>query len=689
MLRACTIVATALLVGCPTPAAPPRAADDRALRLQIAQAEARRDGGIAELVELAHGADGHARALALRGLGRIGGPRALPVLIDALGDRDRAVAIAAASALGVAASLDEMVPDELAPISAALVAALPRIGGDPLALEALGRAGTVDAQPALVEALGRPATAEAAALALARMGRRKLALSPAATGALVAAANGADPAVRYAATYALARAFTPEGAAPDEVAAAALAAHVADDAPAIRAVALAGLARRHEAAAHAPAIVPELRDVDPWVGVEAVRALAGKDAAPDALDAVIAALSPRLAQLRAGDAAAAHVVIEALRLLLPHGAALPAELDDVTGVPPLTRGWIECLASAVQRGDIDHCGHAGLPEHLRVAIAAELVEAGAGDVAMRRGWLRALLVHPDARVRAAGLGALATTVEPGDDHDADNRAAIASVASALAIPDPVLAGAAVDAASTIYDALPGDAATAALDAALVARAQHEQDPELSASLYELIGKRKLASGADACRGGLAAAPVRARAAAACLRALGEAAPAPPIGPATAPPVDVTAVIGHAVRWHVVTTRGEIVIDLRPDVAPWNVATIVALTRRGFYDGTELHRVVPDFVVQGGDPTGSGAGGPGFTVPAEPASSADGPGFVAGGVGIADAGRDSGGSQFFIMHSRASHLDGRYTWIGSVAAGQKYADALEIGDTIVKATVEVH
>jgi cyclophilin family peptidyl-prolyl cis-trans isomerase len=97
--------------------------------------------------------------------------------------------------------------------------------------------------------------------------------------------------------------------------------------------------------------------------------------------------------------------------------------------------------------------------------------------------------------------------------------------------------------------------------------------------------------------------------------------------------------------------------------------------------------VPDFVAQGGDPTQSGWGGPGFTTPAEPASSLDGAGFTQGGVGIADAGRDSGGSQWFVMHSRAPHLDGRYTWIGSVISGQKSADALLIGDTVIRACVE--
>jgi peptidyl-prolyl cis-trans isomerase B (cyclophilin B) len=231
-------------------------------------------------------------------------------------------------------------------------------------------------------------------------------------------------------------------------------------------------------------------------------------------------------------------------------------------------------------------------------------------------------------------------------------------------------------------------APAALDAAVVARAATETDVELVTSLYDLIGKRKLAAGAAACRAGLGGHPVRARAAAACLEALGE--PAPPgqaVPPAEAPPVDVAAVIGRSVRWSLVTSRGPVTIELAPDAAPWAVATIVALTRKGYYDGLELHRVVPDFVVQGGDPTQSGWGGPGFAIPAEP-SDGTASGFVAGGIGIADAGRDSGGSQWFVMHARAPHLDGRYTWIGRVADGQGAADALQIGDRVVRATVDV-
>ena len=118
-----------------------------------------------------------------------------------------------------------------------------------------------------------------------------------------------------------------------------------------------------------------------------------------------------------------------------------------------------------------------------------------------------------------------------------------------------------------------------------------------------------------------------------------------------------------------TTRGEIVIELRPDVAPWNVATIVALTQRDFYDGLAFHRVVPRLRRPGRRPDQSGYGGPGFTTAGRARNRLESRRIRGRAViGIADAGRDSGGSQWFVMHSRAPHLDGRYTWIGAVRSG---------------------
>jgi peptidyl-prolyl cis-trans isomerase B (cyclophilin B) len=297
-----------------------------------------------------------------------------------------------------------------------------------------------------------------------------------------------------------------------------------------------------------------------------------------------------------------------------------------------------------------------------------------------------LLAHADARVRAAGLGALASTW-----HDTDTRgqqALISTLTSALASKDPIIEGAAIEAISSLYENSLDASYKRTLDAAVAARASTEQDVELSTALFNLIEKRTIADGVDACRHGLEGHPVRAQAAAACLRALGEGVTAPAAAPPPLPPVDVKTVIGHHVLWRLTTARGEIWIELRPDVAPWAVASIAALTQRHFYDGLEGHRVVPNFVVQGGDPTMSGAGGPGYNLPAEPSGAADGAGFFAGGVGMADAGRDSAGSQWFIMHSRAAHLDGRYTWVGAVTKGQSIADALVIGDKVEHATITI-
>src|SRR5882672_4506271 len=106
-MKRLALVATALSIACPATPRAPHAPDDRALRIQIAQAEAKRGAGIAELVELAAHGDAHARALALRGLGRIGGARAFAAIEPAIDDQDAEVAAAALDAIGVAASLDD------------------------------------------------------------------------------------------------------------------------------------------------------------------------------------------------------------------------------------------------------------------------------------------------------------------------------------------------------------------------------------------------------------------------------------------------------------------------------------------------------------------------------------------------------------------------------------------------------
>ena len=109
-----------------------------------------------------------------------------------------------------------------------------------------------------------------------------------------------------------------------------------------------------------------------------------------------------------------------------------------------------------------------------------------------------------------------------------------------------------------------------------------------------------------------------------------------------------------------------------------------LARRGFYDGLAFHRVVPDFVVQGGDPRGDGYGGPGYSLRCEINAHR----FQRGAVGVALAGKDTGGSQLFITHSSQPQLDGRYTVVGQLASGLEVLDALQAGDRMLKVRVAV-
>jgi len=128
-----------------------------------------------------------------------------------------------------------------------------------------------------------------------------------------------------------------------------------------------------------------------------------------------------------------------------------------------------------------------------------------------------------------------------------------------------------------------------------------------------------------------------------------------------------------------TARGRIIVRLFPTDAPSNVRSFLHLVRRGFFDGLTFHRVVPDFVSQGGDPRGDGSGGPGWVLPCEINLHR----YHEGSMGIALAGRDTGGSQFFFAHGTQPHLDGRYTILGEIVEGTDVAESLIEGDMITR------
>jgi peptidyl-prolyl cis-trans isomerase B (cyclophilin B) len=134
-----------------------------------------------------------------------------------------------------------------------------------------------------------------------------------------------------------------------------------------------------------------------------------------------------------------------------------------------------------------------------------------------------------------------------------------------------------------------------------------------------------------------------------------------------------------------TNRGTIEIELYPQYAPKTVNNFVFLAREGFYDGVLFHRVISDFVIQGGDPTGTGRGGPGYKFEDE----------VKGNplkhetnvLSMANAGPNTNGSQFFITHSPQPHLDSKHTVFGKVTRGNDVVKAIRQGDSMTKVTIQ--
>jgi len=135
-----------------------------------------------------------------------------------------------------------------------------------------------------------------------------------------------------------------------------------------------------------------------------------------------------------------------------------------------------------------------------------------------------------------------------------------------------------------------------------------------------------------------------------------------------------------------TDKGEIVLDLFTDDAPKTAGNFTKLAGEGFYDGLTFHRVIEDFMVQGGCPKGTGTGGPGYTFEDE-ASALALKHETAGTLSMANAGPDTNGSQFFITHGPTPHLNGKHAVFGRVREGQDVVDAIEQGDRIQKVTIE--
>jgi len=648
-------------------AAPPPAAPRIEKMARLLELEDRRDTGQGELDRYLHDADAGVRRRAALAAGRIGEASLAPSLVELMNDAEPEVRQMAAFALGLVG--DGMAADRL-------LAAL----GDPEAVvrgraaEALGRIGGAGVAAAVARLVvdsippgPRPLTVRGddpgaladpwLALRLSLLALARLKDAAAAEAALL---DGGRPRFDWwVATYVAMRVESPR-LRPVLTAAAG-----ASD-PRSRALAARGLGALKDAAA-LDTVGTLLRDDDPAVVVHALRAVAAI-AAPRGTALVVPLVSAKNAV----------VAWEALRALaaLPPDRGLRATVAALVGDE---RPWIRAAALPVlARLDREEFALvlSGLDPDpvwwVRAALAGAL---GASGDEMSVNVLLAALQDPDARVLPAVLEAVRAARGP-DAADTlrrhlahDDFAVRAAAAEGLAA---LKTGGLTSALATAYERGKDDADPDARLAALEALAV-QNDP---------AAWQALASAAETDP----ARVVRARAAA-LLRAAGRPAPLPGPHLVERPPFDYREAMApydpartaglFTPRARVRTSRGVIEIHLNVVEAPLASAAFLDLARQGFYDGLTFHRVVPDFVVQGGDPRGDGSGGPGFTLRDEVGQRP----YGRGAVGLALAGKDTGGSQFFVTLSPQPHLDGNFTMLGWVAEGMDVAEAIRPGDTI--------
>jgi cyclophilin family peptidyl-prolyl cis-trans isomerase/HEAT repeat protein len=645
-----------------------------------------------DLAALADSNDRDLRSRLAVALGRIGDPRSAPVLVRLLGDPDAAVREKAAFAIGL---LGDRAGREAVDAIAAALDSSGDLVPPAAALDALGRTGGTG-EVALVTARLRAPDAgsrEDAARALGLLGQRGVSLDAGAVAALGTALSDGAEEVRFMAAFALFRGGF--SASPDAAADPLRRAAASDPSPEVRAMSLRALAKG--AALGDPELDAAAADPDDRVAATAMLAIANlpvERRCPAAARALVSVAARLEKDPKAPQGTYAHAARAALEQIagctaLPELSRAAARIE--AAVPAAAAGSeptagearVRCLARLAAGRDalsLVACDparpHVG--KRMLIRRIAALEKAGDEDVST----LIALADEPDPRVAAPALEALAAI--PSDR-------ARAAVLAALADEHGLIVAAALDAISSAPDGFrPG--ALAVVDRLREVVDRFDPGDEGHAPLLSAVGTLgALADPSGAALLGRLVANLRPEVRAAATEALEKVPGA--TAPDVPPPLEPIRPTSHARRpdWigrevvaTVSTTRGSFTIALKPDVAPATVESFAELAARDFFDGTEIHRVVPNFVVQAGDPTGSGLGDAGYTLRCEVSATA----YRRGTVGMALSGKDTGGSQFFVALSRQPHLDGHYTAFGEVVSGMEVLDLIEEGDEILDVEIEV-
>lgn len=636
------------------------------------------------------------RRLALRAQARQHDPSDESIALLRAGLRDTDPGVRGEAALGLGA-LGSMAPDSVAPALAGAIAAETDVGIRAWMMRDLGRLGTDDGLAALVPEL-RSDEARYRAAACLGIGEHALAggdVSREIRGRLASRLDPSEPEpVRFACAYALAR--TPRNVEPDELRSevVALGTAVADESARVRLYAYRALGRATSAVLE---VVAHGTEDDDWqVRVQAFRALGQLALRHAGRGARVYARSLRAAfealweerSVRPGPPL--HVFLTALGSAAPIARRTPihdlaAELHEALRNPASRdHALAQCAAAELvdrSRGwpsRVLDCGGDEVEPWERQVREAEILGDLDGAESQRLVRLRRLFRVERPAVREATLAAAAKIVSTESTDlvlgafevdDAGVRAAALEALKTIAsrrpsadvAPPPLPAAAVRDALRSAREATPDDeletlvhwiAATGAADA-------RELAPEVRA--LAMHANRAVRDGARELLGEWEIELPRSHAAVEPL------------------PASVLSDGDADIEIRLDTERGPVVISLRPEHAPTTVARFLALARQGYFDGLTFHRVVPAFVIQGGDPRGDGYGGPGWSQRCEDNRLE----YGRGAVGMALAGRDTGGSQFFITHGPQPHLEGRYTIFGQVTEGMDNLDLIQAGDRIIR------
>lgn len=644
---------------------------------EILQSEDSRDPEAATVLVHLSSPTAVVRARAALALGALGAPGGGEPLVALLADPDTAVAAAAAFALGHAR--DTAAVPRLATLLGTGLRA-DRVTVSAEAAYALGKIRTDEARAALrtylasapIEAGWHAPVVESALLAIWRFPRDDQ-VEP-----IDRWAGSADPEVRWRAIYALVR-------RPEPSAVPLLRAVLRDPDARARAWAVRGLtapladSAGIDPAAVVPGVIATTRDEDYIVRINAIGALGTyRD------EAAVAAL---IAILSGDDAHETFAAAEALARIGEAAAAAASSLsrlaentDRPVALRAVALGALDRVAPADARRV---AASAAGSREWRIRAAAAGVLAGSGTPESER-----LLRDPDGRVAAAALQATLTAA--GDDLEGARPLIVEALrsedigvrTSALGalgeLADPSTLPLILDAYAASQDDAWNDALLAALQA-LGALRSDRSDPGRA------FFARFPQPPAD---------PVVHRTAEALFGARARAAWGPALPIATGMRRDdyenivrdlvVPDLQQRSSTKAVITTQsGVITLRLLPTDAPLTVRSFATLADAGYFDGQEWPRVVPNFVVQGGDPRGDTSGGPGYVLRDEIGRRR----YGTGTLGMALSGPDTGGSQFFITHSPQPHLDGIYAIFGEVVSGQEVAERILPGERITSIRVE--